>query len=287
MRLNHLPVLLAVALTLISSAATAQEITRDSGADASAIQDGVDAFRNLLGGLNPNTPENFDGGRRQINWDAAPDAVSDPNPFPGDFFNADFSPRARGIEFKETGDTTGFLLSSTEASGQPTNFGFDLFEPFSPERLFTPVGGNTFDVMFYDPANPEESALTTGLGVVFSDVDEAALSLMSFFDIDGNLLAEESPDEFNGGFSFLGISFDEPIVAKVSIRSGDLPILSNGEFGIGVNPIGSGVGSDGVVMDDFIFGEPAPIAAIPEPTSAGLLITALAVLGWRGRTRKS
>ncbi|MEO1497312.1 MAG: PEP-CTERM sorting domain-containing protein [Planctomycetota bacterium] len=281
MRLNHVLVLLAVASPMFCSAASAQQIFRDSGADASGIQDGVDTFRNLLGGLNANSPENFDGGRRQINWDAAPDSVSDPNAFPGDFFNADFSPRARGIEFKETGDTTGFLLSSTEASGQPTDFGFNLFEPFSPERLFTPVGGNTFDVVFYDPANPEQNALTSGLGVIFSDVDEAALTTMSFFDIDGNLLAQESPDAFNGGFSFLGVAFDEPVIAKVSIVSGDLPILSNGVFGSGLG------GSDGVVMDDFIFGEPTPLGAIPEPTSAGLLIAALIGLGRAGWTRKS
>ena len=269
-------VLLFLAASMIFPwGANAQTIINASGTDASAIQNSVDNFRNLLGNLNTNTPENFDGGRRQINWDAAPDAVSDPNAFPGDFFNFNASPRARGIEFKETGDTTGFLLSSTQASGQPTNFGFSSFDTFSPERLFTPVGGTSFDVVFYNPANPDQLATSTGLGVVFSDVDVPELTSMSFYDIEGNLLAQESPEAFNDGLSFLGVVFDEAIVAKVSIVAGDFPILSNG-----VLTDTSALGLDVVVMDDFIFGEPTPI---PEPGSMLLVLTTLATVGLANR----
>lgn len=278
--IRHLGLAAVVAaVTLVAPASPAATIFSAAGADAAAIQPTVDGFRAALGDLNPNEPANFSGGRRQIDWDAAPDAVSDPNPFPGNFFNADFAPRARGIEFRETGDTTGFLLSSTEASGQPVTFGFD-FEVFSEERLFSPVGGTTFDVLFFDPANPENAALSSGLGVVFSDVGLDDSVTMSFFDIDGVLLAEESAQAFDGGLSFLGIVFDDPIVASISFDVGNNRFLvENGVF--------DGDGDDAVVMDDFIFGEPTPVAPVPLPPAVLLLATTLFASGLTLRRSKS
>lgn len=280
MRPRPLIPLVAGALLLTAEANAASTLFQATGTDAAGIQATVDDFRNALGGLNANQPVNNAGGRRQIDWDAAPDAVSDPNPFPGDFFNADFNPRARGIEFRETGDTTGFLLSSTAASGQPVEFGFDeAFDVFSPERLFSPVGGTTFDVLFFDPANTSDAATTTGLGVVFTDVDILGETTMSFFDIDGNLLIEQEVLAQNEGLSFLGVLFDTAVVAKVSITAGNLPLLGNGLQGTGI---------DGVAMDDFIFGEPTPVAGadVPLPASVWLMGAALAGLGWTGRRKR-
>ena len=230
--------------------ALVQEIADFTADDAAGLTPGVDAFRDALGVLNPNDPVNGDpNGRRQINWDAAPDAISDPNFFPGDFFNFNAAPRARGIEFRTVGSTTAFQLSSTAASGEPVNFGFDGFTPFSPERLFTPINGNAFDVLFFDPANNSEPALSRGLGVVFNDVEEPGLTTMSFFSRSGGLLYTESVDtSSNAGFSFLGTFFDEPVVARVRI-----------ELGGQINTDGTISGADSVVMDDFIFGEPIPV----------------------------
>ncbi|MEM7499044.1 MAG: VPLPA-CTERM sorting domain-containing protein [Pseudomonadota bacterium] len=263
-----------------TTAAPALTVIEATGEDAAAIQSTVDAFRSALGDLNANEPVNNVGGRRQINWDAAPDAISDPNAFPGDFFNANVAPRARGIEFQATGDTTGFLLSSTEASGQPTAFGFpNDFPVFSEERLFSPVGGTTFDVLFFDPANPDQQATTTGLGVVFSGLDFDDTVSMSFFDIDGNLLAEEfaSAPESAVGLSFLGVVFDSPVVASVSIAGGGRFLAGNGEF--------DGPEGDAFVMDDFIFGEPTPVSPVPLPAGAPMLVAALALAGMITRRR--
>ncbi len=258
-------------------------IFSDAGPDRASIEDTVDAFRDALGGLNPFVPENFDGGRRQIDWDAAPDAISDPNPFPGDFFNGDRAPIARGIEFQETGDTEGFALSSTEASGTPPTFGDPAFEVFSEERLFTPVGGNTFDVFFFDPANNDVPATSTGLGIIFSGVDDNQFAAMSFFDLDGMLLdlpgidsnvltAAEEPE----GLSFIGVVFDDPVVAKVSVVSGSESFLSNGLF--------TESGGDRIVMDDFIFGEPTPV---PVPPALAMLGTVLLGGAAWSRARRS
>lgn len=234
--------------------------------DAAGIQYTVDSFRDALGPLNAPAPVNGDpNGRRQINWDAAPDVVSDPNAFPGDFFNFNAAPRARGIEFKPVGDTTGFQLSSTEASGEPVEFGFSGgFTFFSPERLFTPIGGTLFDVQFFDPTDQYSQALSRGLGVVFTDVEEAGTT-MSFYDVNDELImSREVLAGKNASLSFLGVVFDDPKIARVRIDAG--------LFGR----------ADSVVMDDFIYGEPIPasdVAPVPLPAPALLLIGGLAGLG--------
>ena len=53
-----------------------------SGANPAGIQATVDAFRTSLGTLNSNVPGSFGTGRREINWDGVPDALSAPNNLP-------------------------------------------------------------------------------------------------------------------------------------------------------------------------------------------------------------
>src|SRR5215510_2477649 len=54
-----------------------------SGANRAGIQAAVDAFRAFLGEPNNQAnPPNPLGGRREINWDAVPDAFADPNDLP-------------------------------------------------------------------------------------------------------------------------------------------------------------------------------------------------------------
>ncbi len=269
----------ALFLLLPITAEAAPVVFSGVGDNAEELAPIVNDFREALGPNNGNAPVNAGpNGHRSINWDAAPDAISDPNAFPGDFFNADFAPRARGIEFKETGNTDGFLLSATEASGQPPAFGFeDFFPTFSPERLFSPVGGTTFDTFFYNPANPEERATTRGLGVVFSGLTFDDTASMSFYDAEGNLLGKEFAQASNNGtgLSFLGLIFDEPVVSYVSFDGGSRFLSENGDF--------DGPSGDGFVMDDFIFGEPIPVgqdvAPVPIPAPAALLGLGLFALG--------
>lgn len=245
-----------------------------TGETAADIQQTVDEFRTALGANNGNLPENGDpNGRRQINWDALPDAFSDPNFFPGDFFNGSTPGRARGIEFQETGDTTGFLVSSTEASGQPTAFGFENFLPvFSEERLFAPVGGTTFDILFFDPADQITQATTRGMGIVFSGLDFDDTVQVDFLNLAGELLASLNPfGPDDADLSFLGAIFDTAEVAKVQIAGGNRFLIENGSFGGGIG--------DGFVMDDFIFGEPTPVnqVAVSEPNSLPLLFASFGV----------
>ncbi|WP_299407419.1 PEP-CTERM sorting domain-containing protein [uncultured Roseobacter sp.] len=276
------------ALILAPCVATAAPmIFSAAGSDAASIQAEVDAFRDALGALNPNEPENFKGGRRQIDWDGAPDVVSDPNPFPGDFFNRNFAPLARGIEFRPSENpkagapeqiAKGFQLSSTEASGEPVRFGFEKeLDVFSPERLFAPTGGTIFDVVFFDPADQKTPAATRGLGIVFTNVSEVedektkektTDAKVNFF-LKGQDIGTDHP-AFSvnaeasgpGGLSFIGVLFDEPTIVGATVQAGYIP-FDTAKSGAGV-----------VAMDDFIFGEPT-VAAVPVPASALLLGSAL------------
>jgi len=263
-RLTPCRIVLTLALCFSFTSARAQVTFTDTGADASDIQATVDNFRSALGALNAPEPVQNVGGRRQINWDAAPDSISAPNLFPGDFFNFSASPRARGIEFTTPG--SGFFLSATQASGVGIEFdniqnGYsELFNTFSAERLFTPQESVITDAKFFSPADQTTPALTRGFGAVFTDVDFIGFSRIDYFDDQGSLLTTvEAPNNGpNETLSFAGAIFDTPVVASVRIYTGTAPL------GPGVNEDLSN-SIDLVVLDDFIYGEPT---VVPEPTTA-------------------
>ncbi len=262
-----------VTFLLVIAAAQAQASSTTfsaAGADPAAIQTTVDDFRDALGTLNPFTPVQNADGRRQINWDAAPAAISAPNEFPGDFFNFSASPRARGIEFTTPG--TGFQLSGDVDDGTPIRFENlnptykDEFQAFSEERLFTPIGSTEVWANFFSAADQTTPALTDGFGAVFTDVDTDGSTTLDFYDINGDLLQSEIVPVADKGLSFVGVKFDENVLASVKITSGD--------FAVGPND--GEAGYDIVVMDDFIFGEPI---GVPEPTTMSLAGLALAAVG--------
>ncbi len=255
------------------------QIFSDNAADADGLAGVVNAYRDALGQLNaPNAGSvgTTGEGRRQIDWDAAPTAVSAPNDFPGDFFNFCAFPRARGVVF--TTDGYAFQLSSTaqEQSDNGTTVEFgnvasgldNIFATFSPERLFTPLGSNQLEVSFKVPGK-DLDALATGFGAVFTDVDLADTTSMEFYDYAGNSLglwyveagAGWANDET---LSFLGVKWDEPIVARVVITAGTKPIDQGDED----------LGDDLVVMDDFIFGEPVPANPVAGDADLNGLINA-------------
>jgi hypothetical protein len=233
-----------------------------AGPNASTIQSGVDAYRNQLGTLNPNVAGSLLTGRREINWDGVPDAFSAPNNFPGNFFNVN-SPR--GVVFTTPG--IGFQVSG--AAPAPTVFTNinptygSLFAPFSPPKLFTPLGSTLTNVNFFIPGQTL-AATVSGFGAVFSDVHRSDSSSIAFFDANGNSLGTFAvpASGVNQGLSFLGVFFNAgERVGSVSITSGNTPL--------GPNQAGT---VDLVVLDDFIFAEPR---IIPEPSSLTLLAVGL------------
>jgi len=228
-----------------------------AGPDAASIQATVDAFRIELGEVNNgNAPGPLASGRREINWDGGGSTATAiaTTPFAG-FLNT------RGALFVTPG--SGFVQAPS--SGLAESFSnpdyATIFAPFSPVRLFSPIGSNVTHVEFFLPGSAGGVLATTrGFGAVVSDVDlpdgsgpggkrgnRKASTLVEYFGLDGGLLYSNfvpaSPGD--AGFAFLGITFDDPRVARVRISTGNAVPGADDE-----RP------RDVVVMDDFIFGEP-------------------------------
>jgi hypothetical protein len=208
-----------------------------------------------------------------------PDALAAPNNLPPNFFNVN-SPR--GVEFSTPG--TGFQVSATTASGSPVQFGNinptypTLFETFSPQRLFTAIGSNLVDVNFFVPGS-NTPALTNGFGAVFTDVDLANTTSLTFFDSANNSLGTffVPVSVGNEGLSFLGVDFGSAVVSRVRIVSGNAALGPNETAGLDLG-----------VMDDFIYGEPInATGAVPELSTWAMMMLGFCGVGFMTYRRKS
>lgn len=223
-----------------------------AGPNPASIQAAVDEFRADLGGGNNGVGGTFPTGRREINWDGVGDAVASPNSMPANFFNSN-SPR--GAVFQTPG--AGFQISAKTGNPTQTPLRFgnlnpsypDVFQTFSPERLFTAIGSNVTDVVFSVPGTSTPASVS-GFGSVFTDVDSATSTTIQFFDPSGASLGTFAvPASLPGtqSLSFLGVSFNAgERVSRVRITSGNTAL----------GPNDAPPGGDVVAMDDFLYGEP-------------------------------
>lgn len=115
----------------------------------------------------------------------------------------------------------------------------------------------------------------SGFGSIFTDVDLANLTTIEFFNTIGVSLGVFSAPTANNGLSFLGVFFD------AGERIGRVRI-TNGNVALGPNDVPAN--ADVVVMDDFIYSEPA---AVPEPATLLLLIVLLRPLAKDVRIKRS
>lgn len=263
--LGLLSTLAAVSQTASAQDPSAPVVFQAAGPNSASIQSTVDAFRAALGDPNNlNNPGPLATGRREINWDGGDPAILDTTapvtPFTV-FLNT------RGSQFT----TPGTGLSQAPPSGGPGGglavlFNNDtygaIFKTFSPSRLFTPVGSNVTDAVFFIPGgNGVAQATVRGFGAVFTDVDQPdgnrsgkradkASTLIEYFDRDGKQLFRGSAPAStgDGNLSFFGIVFDDARIASVHIRTGNVAPGPNDDQR-----------HDIVMMDDFIYGEPQPL----------------------------
>src|SRR5688572_8917359 len=116
-----------------------------AGPTVASIQSMVDAFRAALGSTNNgNNPGPLAQGRREINWDGGGATVTAPAPTPFDGFLI-----TRGGRFTTRG--TGFVQAPLD--GLVTTFAnptyANIFQAFSPIRLFSPVASNVTNARFF------------------------------------------------------------------------------------------------------------------------------------------
>jgi hypothetical protein len=251
----------------------APAVFQAAGPTVESIQSTVDAYRAALGEPNNlNSPGPLASGRREINWDGAMPGVTNNTTPPVTPFNVFLN--TRGAQFTTPGDG----LSQAPPSGGPEGGLAELFDnptygtifsTFSPLRLFTPVGSNVTEALFFVPGsldpdtNVADPATVSGFGAVFTDVDKPdgsgpsqdrssrrASTLIEYFGAGGALLFSSfvpaSPGD--GSLSFFGIVFDDARIARVRITSGNVAPGPDDD-----------ARNDIVVMDDFIYGEPQPL----------------------------
>jgi hypothetical protein len=217
------------------------------------INAALDQFRGLLGSQ-LNTAPGAVGGRREVNWDAVPAALTNNNSFPGDFFGssdpAAANGRKRGLIITTPG--SGFSISDTNFANINPTYG-DQFKTFSPRKTFVSIGSTISDNFFKIPGTNTDASVH-GFGVVFSDVNNESSTSMEFYEGERLLGSFKVPNNGNnapGAFSFLGVYFPNANVTHVRIRSGSAPLSPTQD------DISNGGGEDLVIMDDFIYSEPA------------------------------
>ncbi len=235
--------------TAPSNTPTPTHTTYSAVGDSAAVAAKLVEFRAALGGgLNaPNSPP-ADSGRREINWDGVPAAVTNIDAFPVDFFNVNSK---RGAIMSTTG--TGLRVDSTDFANGTAALA-DQFHAFSPKKLFMAVGSNQVTVRF-QLSGAATPALVKGFGSIFSDVDKAGSTRIDFFDANDLRIATITAPAQAGahGFAFVGATFASAIVARVVITSGEAALDGTSK------DVTAGGTKDLVVMDDFIYGEPLPV----------------------------
>jgi hypothetical protein len=270
-RLTILGAAVVAAGVAAAPASAAPVVTQATGANAAAIQGAVDAYRNSLGANNGGNPAAASG-RREVNWDGVPDDRSSPSVMPEGQFRARgalFTTPGLGVQVSADDDNDGGNPDADPDQVEFTNLNAtysDAFAPFSPERLFAPVGSNVTEVEFVVPGS-DTPAVTNGLGVVFTDVDLAGPTKIELLDADGASLGAFPVPAAAGdeSLSFLGIAL-EPGVRAASAR------ITTGTAALGNPDLTQGGTADIVVMDDFIYGEPQP-APVKQADTLGPQVT--------------
>lgn len=233
----------------------APAVFQAAGPSGASIQSTVDAYRAALGEPNNgNTPGPLVSGRREINWDGGNPEIMDTTPPVTPFV---VFLNTRGAQFT----TPGVGLSQAATSGLAVLFNnstyANIFTTFSASRLFTPVGSNVTDALFFVPgSNGASPATVNGFGAVFTDVDQPdggkpnkASTQIEYFDRGGKRIFKSSVPASPGdsSLSFIGVKFNDARIASVRITTNEAPGANDDRR------------HDIVMMDDFIYGEPQPL----------------------------
>lgn len=216
---------------------------------ACSIGSALAEFRSALGALNPNVVGSLSSGRREVNWDGVPAALTNTTSFPAGFFNEPVVGRARGVVFSTGG--SGLSVADDDFAFINPAYPAD-FDDFSPLKTFSAIGSNRVVVEFFVPGT-SVLAVSTGFGVVFSDVDNNGSAAIKLIGVNGNSLGVYHAPPCPSGFSFVGVKFASALIAAVEIISGHGPL---GATATDISRRDHGPARDLVIMDDFLYGEP-------------------------------
>jgi hypothetical protein len=186
-------------------------------------------------------------GRREIRWDGVPAEQTNTDAFPVDFF--------RNAGLLSSTDGLGLRVSDNDFGDVDPGYAGE-FESFSKAKTFMSIGSTRMTIEFRVPGT-DQPAVTSGFGIVFSDVDRAGAASITLFTADGkNLGTYTSPARSDAaGHTFVAVAYDRPLVARVEVISGEAPLS------VGRNDLSAGGANDLVVTDDFLYGEPQPQVA--------------------------
>ena len=106
------------------------------------------------------------------------------------------------------------------------------------------MGSNIVNLTFRVPGTSTR-AVVRGFGAVYTGIDVEENTAFQFFDAAGGSLGTFAVPVGKRKLSFLGVVFDEPVVARVRIEYGNRALGPD-----------EGPGVDVAVMDNFIYGEP-------------------------------
>lgn len=219
-----------------------------AGPSAASIQSTVDQFRAALGAVNNGNNPGQASGRREINWDGG-SPTNSATSIGSTPFTVFLNTRGANITTRGSGFVQAPPSGMADTFGNPSFA--TIFHAFSPLRLFSPIGSNVTNVEFFVPgSNGSAPATSTGFGVVLTDVDRSTSTLIEYFGVHGELLfisnAPASPGD--GNLSFFGVVFGDARIARVRIIAGNTAPGPR-----------SRRGTDFVMMDDFLYGEPTPL----------------------------
>jgi hypothetical protein len=218
--------------------------------DAAGIAAQVDQFRTLIGAQLNTTPGQTTG-RREVNWDGVPSALTNNNNFPLDFFNLTdpngANGRKRGLVYLDKGSP--FRLDSSSFTEIDATYADELIA-FSQKKSIIAANSNSSEIVF-KVAGTNTDAFVKGFGIIFLDVDDANSSSLEFFNGTKSLGVFKAPARTQAGpFSFLGVQFPAEKITRVKITAG------NAVLAAGLKDITDGGNKDIVSYDDLFYSEP-------------------------------
>jgi hypothetical protein len=238
---------LVVMFFLITSIASAEDVYKAAGPNPGSIAPVVSLFSQARF-----TCVDLDWDNFPIIGDAQAAPFNLPNPYD--------VPLSTFVSLRFSTPGSGFQISAAEGNptATPVRFGNinpiypEIFQTFSPQRLFTPLGNNNVVITFSPPVLGLDTNGAAGFGAVFTNVTKENSTWLEFIDDQGK---RHGPyfvpsTEVEGGLSFLGVVPRSRLITEVRMHVGNAPLDSRPPAN---NPDSKGSsGPDLVAIDDLI-----------------------------------